>query len=208
MIKEQSQRICSRNLLHKVSVSNNNWITKFLPQKFTKSTIIVKFLITKVWHYTVLRPYSIGSNIGRFSVFPDLIVQTGWVIGPESLLKPIIICQNNTNYTHITPIQEAIAVGIEHQLKCFGKPDSYLVETVQTLKKKRDEIVGVLKECGLTPIVPEAGYFVIADTSSIGKKFESSDEPYDFQFAKWLMREKVRLVYHNNYYRQLHLNTV
>ena len=40
-------------------------------------------------------------------------------------------------------------------------------------------------------MVPEAGYFLMVDMSSVGKKFEGEDEPYDFQFTKWMMREKV-----------------
>ena len=40
-------------------------------------------------------------------------------------------------------------------------------------------------------MVPEAGYFLMVDMSSFGKKFEGEDEPYDFQFTKWMMREKV-----------------
>ena len=91
----------------------------------------------------------------------------------------------------VTPIQEAIAVGLEHELECFGKPDSYFSQTIQTLLRKRDETVAVLRETGFDPIVPEGGYFVMANTSSIGKKFDSSDESYDFLFAKWMIKEKV-----------------
>ena len=73
----------------------------------------------------------------------------------------------------------------------MGQPGSYLVETVNTLQRKRDEIVSVLKEVGMDPIVPEGGYFIMADTTSVGKSFESGDEPYDFQFTKWMISEKV-----------------
>lgn len=125
------------------------------------------------------------------TAIPNPALQTGWVVGPEKLIKPLLICQNNTNYTMVTPIQEAIAVGLEHELEVFGKPESFFSQTVQALLKKRDETVAVLKECGLDPVVPEGGYFIMADTSSIGKKFDSNEEAYDFQFAKWMMREKV-----------------
>ncbi|XP_064396076.1 kynurenine--oxoglutarate transaminase 3-like isoform X2 [Halichondria panicea] len=116
--------------------------------------------------------------------------KTGWSIGPANLLKPMSVCQNNTAYTMVTPIQEALAVGLEHELKCFGEPDSFFSQTVQNLMRKRDEVVAVLRETGLSPIVPEGGYFVMADITSIGKKFEGGAESYDFQFTKWMMREK------------------
>ncbi len=48
---------------------------------------------------------------------------------------------------------------------------------------------------GLDPIVPEGGYFVMADISSIGKKFDGGEESYDFQFTKWMMREKVSSIF-------------
>ena len=49
-------------------------------------------------------------------------------------------------------------------------------------------------------MVPEAGYFLMVDMSSVGKKFEGEDEPYDFQFTKWMMREKV-IQYHEQLHR-------
>jgi kynurenine--oxoglutarate transaminase/cysteine-S-conjugate beta-lyase/glutamine--phenylpyruvate transaminase len=33
---------------------------------------------------------------------------------------------------------------------------------------KRDKIVQVLKECGMKPIVPDGGYFILADYSQLG----------------------------------------
>ena len=91
-------------------------------------------------------------------------------------------------------IQEAIAVGLETELARYGQPDSYLVQTVETLRRKRDQMCEVLREVGFTPIVPEGGYFVLADTAAVGKEFDTGPgkEAYDFQFAKWMMSEKVR----------------
>ncbi len=96
-------------------------------------------------------------------------------------------------YTHVTLIQEAIAAGLEIELARLGQPDSYFVQTVNTLERKRNEMCAVLKEAGFRPIVPDAGYFVLADTSAVGKEFDDGPgkEPYDFQFAKWMMTEKV-----------------
>ena len=104
------------------------------------------------------------------------------------------ICLNQVYYTHVAVVQEAIAVGLEIELARFGQPDSYLVQTVETLQKKRDEMCAVLREVGLTPIVPDGGYFVLVDTSAVGKDFDTTSpgqEAYDFQFAKWMMAEKV-----------------
>jgi kynurenine--oxoglutarate transaminase/cysteine-S-conjugate beta-lyase/glutamine--phenylpyruvate transaminase len=120
-----------------------------------------------------------------------MYTQTGWAIAPSYLIKPMHVCLTNISYTYNTPIQEAIAVGLETEMQRMGQPDSYLVQTVETLQRKRDELAGVLKEVGMEPIVPEGGYFILADTSSIGKTFDSNEEAYDFQFTKWMIAEKV-----------------
>ena len=84
-------------------------------------------------------------------------------------------------------------MGLEIELARLGDPDSYLQQTVKTLLRKRDETCAVLREVGFTPIVPDGGYFILADTSAVGKDFDTGPgkEAYDFQFAKWMMIEKV-----------------
>ena len=125
------------------------------------------------------------------SLSPSSHEQTGWAIAPSYLIKPMHMCLTNISYTYNTPIQEAIAVGLETEMQRMGQPDSYLVQTVETLQRKRDELAAVLKEVGMDPIVPEGGYFILADTSSIGKTFDSNEEAYDFLFTKWMIAEKV-----------------
>ena len=85
-------------------------------------------------------------------------------------------------------------MGLEAELARFGRPDSYLAQTNAIMQEKRDKMCAVLKEVGLRPIVPEGGYFVLMDTTSLGKDFDTKGpdkEPYDFQIAKWMIREKV-----------------
>ena len=65
--------------------------------------------------------------------------------------------------------QEAIAIGIETELARLGQEESYFKELPAVLLNKRDSIIKVLKEAGLTPIVPEGGYFVLADTANLGE---------------------------------------
>lgn len=38
------------------------------------------------------------------------------------------------------------------------------------VEKKRDEMAEVLREVGLEPIIPDAGYFMMADTTPLGEK--------------------------------------
>ena len=150
--------------------------------------------LVKLEHLSLYFPLlSLPSPISPFLSPSSPLHKTGWAIGPAELIKVLQICNTQVCYAHVSIIQEAIAIAIETELARFGQPDSYFVQTNQSLLKKRDDICVVLKEVGLTPIVPEAGYLVLADTAILEKEFDTGPgkEPYDFQFAKWLIREKV-----------------
>jgi len=48
-----------------------------------------------------------------------------------------------------------------------------------------------LSEVGMKPVVPEGGYFMIADYSSLNVPYDSSSEdPKDAQFVKWMCINK------------------
>ncbi len=50
----------------------------------------------------------------------------------------------------------------------------------------------LLLDAGLTPIIPEGGYFMLADISKIAKNFHSDEsEAKDSKFVKYLIKEKV-----------------
>ena len=64
--------------------------------------------------------------------------------------------------------QEAVAQALEKEILRLHQPDCYLTEFPRAMEKKRDEMARVLKEVGLQPILPEAGYFIVADTAPLG----------------------------------------
>ena len=68
---------------------------------------------------------------------------------------------------HILLFQEAVAIGFEHELAVRGTEESYFKQLPASLMKKRDLLTKLLSEAGMTPIVPEGGYFVMADTSPL-----------------------------------------
>merc|ERR1711884_430477 len=64
------------------------------------------------------------------------------------------------------------------------------------LQKKRDAIAKVLEDIGLNPVVPEGGYFIMADWSKFADKVDLSGEPdeqADYRFVKWLCKNKKLL---------------
>ena len=74
----------------------------------------------------------------------------------------------------------------------FGSPESYFKSISEELKPKRDYIVKLLTDAGLKPVVPEGGYFILADFTNFAKGFTTdSTEQKDSKFVKFLIKEKV-----------------
>lgn len=76
----------------------------------------------------------------------------------------------------------------------MGRPESYWKQLPAQLKSKRDRLVRILEATGMVPIIPEAGYFLIADYSALKGPFEKPDgggDPKDYRFVRWLTKEKV-----------------
>jgi len=59
--------------------------------------------------------------------------------------------------------------GFELELTRLGSPESYFKSISVDLRRKRDYIAKVLQDVGLNPVIPEGGYFIMADWSSFGK---------------------------------------
>ncbi len=83
----------------------------------------------------------------------------------------------------------------EHELsRGLDSPDCYFNSISTELRPKRDRIIKLLIEAGLTPVIPEGGYFIMADISNIAKDFKSDENEYkDSKFVKYLIKEKVIL---------------
>lgn len=60
----------------------------------------------------------------------------------------------------------------ELELQRLESPDCYFRSISVDLQKKRDYIANILKEAGMEPVIPEGGYFILADWSKLGKKHD------------------------------------
>lgn len=65
--------------------------------------------------------------------------------------------------------QEAIAIGLEMETPRLGTPECYFNELSRMLLPKRDWMMKFLMEAGMKPIVPDGGYFMLADYSALSK---------------------------------------
>jgi len=149
------------------------------------------------------RTLTIGSGGKTFSATGW---KTGWCIGPEHLVHCAMVVHQNCTYNIPTPIQEAVARGIEMQIDRLGTPQCYLTSLAEELLPKRNLLAQQLQSVGLKPVVPEGGYFMLADYSS--KKVDlpkDGDEAMDFKVVKWLtVNKKLTLIPPSAFYCDEH----
>ncbi|XP_069334278.1 kynurenine--oxoglutarate transaminase 3 isoform X1 [Eulemur rufifrons] len=138
-----------------------------------------------MWERTI----TIGSAGKTFSVTGWKI---GWSIGPNHLIKHLQTIQQNTIYTCATPLQEALAQAFWIDIKRMDDPECYFNSLPKELEVKRDRMVCLLESVGLKPIVPDGGYFIIADVSLLDADLSDmkDNEPYDYKFVKWMTKNK------------------
>ncbi|XP_038601697.1 kynurenine--oxoglutarate transaminase 3 isoform X2 [Tachyglossus aculeatus] len=135
------------------------------------------------------RTITIGSAGKTFSVTGWKL---GWSIGPKHLIRHLQTVQQNTLYTCATPLQEALAQAFWVDAKRMDDPECYFNSLPRELEGKRDRMARLLQSIGLKPIVPEGGYFIIADVSSLNADLSDMKEnqPYDYKFVKWMIKNK------------------
>lgn len=134
------------------------------------------------------RTITIGSAGKTFSVTGWKI---GWAYGPAELLYNAKIVHQNCVYTCTTPTQEAVAISFEKELERFGTPDCYFVSLAKELLPKRDYMAKFLQEVGMSPTIPDGGYFMVANWSSLENNVnlnEETDANKDYRFTKWMTK--------------------
>uniref|UniRef100_V9KR71 Kynurenine--oxoglutarate transaminase 3 n=1 Tax=Callorhinchus milii TaxID=7868 RepID=V9KR71_CALMI len=140
-----------------------------------------------MWERTV----TIGSAGKTFSVTGWKL---GWSIGPENLIKHLQTVQQNSLYTCPTPIQEAVAQGILKELGRLHDQECYFYSLPRELEVKRDRMAKFLQVAGMNPVIPEGGFFMIADISVLNQDLSQdpseANQPYDYRFVKWMIQNK------------------
>ena len=136
------------------------------------------------------RTITIGSAGKTFSVTGWKL---GWAVGPAHLISNCGVVHQNCVYTCPTPIQEAVARGFEKEMARLDQEDCYFRSISVDLQRKRDYLAKVLTEVGMKPVIPEGGYFMMADWSQLADKVDLSSETdaaRDYRFTKWLSKNK------------------
>lgn len=52
----------------------------------------------------------------------------------------------------------------------MGQPDCYFSSLAEELEGKRDRMAAILKQAGMSPVIPEGGYFMLADVTALSKQ--------------------------------------
>jgi len=134
------------------------------------------------------RTLTVGSAGKAFS---STGAKLGWTVACKELLRPAAVVHNNSVYCMPTFMQEVVGRCFEHELNNFESPECYWKSMSSELLPKRDYLAKLLKEAGLNPVIPEGGYFMLADISKIAKDFTSDDNEFkDSKFVKYLVKEK------------------
>lgn len=95
----------------------------------------------------------------------------GWAYGPSYLIQNLQVACSNGIYSVETPGQEIIAATLEAELEKLGTPESIFTKMRIDLENRRNQMVQIAANCGMSPIVPEAGVFVIANWRHLGLSF-------------------------------------
>jgi len=70
-------------------------------------------------------------------------------------------------FKHLLCFQEALAQAFWIDYKRMDNPDCYFYSLSRELESKRDRMAQLLQEAGLKPVIPDGGYFMIVDVSTL-----------------------------------------
>lgn len=85
--------------------------------------------------------------------------RVGYMIGPPHLAQPLIKAQSIVSFAGASPLEVATSVAFEKAME-----NDYFEQYSRKLEAKRDLLVDGLQAAGLAPIVPQGGYFTMADS--------------------------------------------
>jgi kynurenine--oxoglutarate transaminase/cysteine-S-conjugate beta-lyase/glutamine--phenylpyruvate transaminase len=110
------------------------------------------------------RTITVSSSGKTFSITGWKI---GWAVGPEALIKGLILTNQWVQFSVSTPSQQAIAACLEAADEPYKGYPSYYAWLNASYAAKRDVVMAGLTAAGLRPIAPEGGFFIIADTRDV-----------------------------------------
>ena len=87
--------------------------------------------------------------------------RVGWVIAPPDLTGSIRKVHDFLTVGAAAPLQEAGAVAL-------SLPDEYYAKLADSYQSRRDRLLSILRECGLTVYPPQGAYYIMAGFERFG----------------------------------------
>ena len=145
-----------------------------------------------MWERTI----TLGSAGKTFSVTGWKI---GWVIAPPHLAQAVFMAHQWIPFAVATPLQEAVGAALEEAPR-----QNYYSWLAKMYQAKRDKLLDVFNEVGLTPIRPDGSYFIIVDTRDLDVPVPDGTRR-DVAVARWFTREVgVAAIPPSHFYSEAH----
>lgn len=125
-----------------------------------------------MWERTV----TLGSAGKTFSVTGWKV---GWAIAPKPLAHAIFMAHQWIPFAVPTPQQDAVGLAMEQV-----EARAYFPWLSGMYQAKRDHLLKVLRDCGLSPVRPDGSYFILFDTSHLDVPVADGMRR-DFAVARW-----------------------
>ena len=134
------------------------------------------------------RTLTVSSSGKTFSVTGWKI---GWVLGPDHLTRCAAIAHSWLSFSTCTPLQHAVAEMHARAAQPFEEHPTYFDYLTATYTRRRATLMDALTAAGLSPIEPEGGFFIVADTSrvDIPKRWDDGSVTRDWAFCRWLCND-------------------
>lgn len=145
-----------------------------------------------MWERTI----TLGSAGKTFSVTGWKI---GWAIAPPHLAQAVFMAHQWIPFAVATPLQEAVGAALEEAPR-----QNYYSWLAKMYQAKRDKLLDVFNEVGLTPIRPDGSYFIIVDTRDLDVPVPDGTRR-DVAVARWFTREVgVAAIPPSHFYSEAH----
>ncbi|EFX06618.1 aminotransferase, class i/classii [Grosmannia clavigera kw1407] len=114
----------------------------------------------------------------------------GWLIGPPDLIQYVSAAHTRINFSSVSPLQEACAIGFEQ-----AEAEGFWQTSITDMKAKMDRFNEIWKELGIPYSEPDGGYFVLVNLSKVHLPPDYpfppdvASRPRDFKLAWFLIQE-------------------
>ena len=107
--------------------------------------------------------------------------KVGWAVGPAPMVAAVAAVNQWTQFCVATPLQVAVANALGAARARGADSLTFFDQQRKAALARRELLVSALNDSGLPAIVPEAGFFVLADTAAwrgqVGRKHYEAASP-------------------------------